>query len=578
MRQTRIRALALPILALVCALSAHAQVRSHVAIVRPVLHQSTKTFILNLADSMRKDGYDDASDYLKAWAEGGFGSGFVYVDPATGANYVVTNRHVVAQAEKVILEFEKDDGSVQSYSDCPVAAVSEALDLALVAFPAGAKPFSFGIPLSKILPDDGTDIWSAGFPGLLSRPSWQFGKGSVTNNRARIPELADPAVAPLIQHSAPIDGGSSGGPLLVADRSSKLGYSVAGINTWKVSGRQDTNFAIPAAHIASFVAASLAGPGAGNLEALKARAGAMTAAAYSPEEPYKKLVNYISYAYVSAHGEADLKNALARAPTAIRDAIIETFVGVSPIDGLRLASAWVLCARIVGAKGDALALSSAELSSGSEAVVRFTLGGSAVMSAWILEHGYWRVATFPQDGQAATTGGDTEPEDKRQASGGVISSPYTVALFGGANLDLEDSELFLVDFGLQALLGSDFATWYVCMSGGSALTWTGDKTRLISVRGGITLQLPILAGPLAITPFGRAGAGMLLPIGLEGSSWAGLLSELGGGLSIMLWESSIGLSVEYKYIRRLAMETLNDPDAPKPSNQVITLYLQYSLD
>jgi len=566
-------------LALVLSLgaAAHAQVRSHVAIVRPVLHEETKTFILDLAQSMGEEGYADAAEYLKAWAEGGFGSGFVYVNPANGDNFIVTNRHVVAQAETVTLEFEKEDGSLVTYQDCPVIAVSESLDLALVIFPNGAKPFDFGIPLSKVLPSDGVDIWSAGYPGLLSRPSWQFGKGSITNNRARIPELADPAIAELIQHSAPIDSGSSGGPLLVAKASSKLGYEVVGVNTWKVGGRQDTNFAIPAKHISDFLALTLSGEQTDASEDLRARAASLPASVYSPEDAYKKLVKLISYGYVAKNGEADLKNVLDRAPTAIRDHIIATFVGVSPIDGLRLASAWTLSNKILRTSGDALALSSSELSSNYDGLVQYSLGGETIPTTWVLEHGYWRLDSFPLTSGSSASTASTGSKTKASEAGVEITSPYQYAFVAGASLDLGPSEIFLIEGGLQGLLAGEFLAWSFSFGGGSALAETGEKATLIIFKGSAVLQLPVNFGNITLTPFARGGGGLLLPFGFTGEEYAGFYSTLGGGLSVCFWDQSFGLSVEYGHITRASLDSLSSSDE-KPTNQVLTVSLVYTVN
>jgi len=109
-------------------------------------------------------------------------------------------------------------------------------------------------------------VWSAGFPGLGSDPMWQLGKGTVTNARAKIKELLSPDISTLIQHSAQVDAGNSGGPLLTADSKSEAGYSVIGINTWKATYRESTNFSIPASIIKSFVQRNIAGEKKQNID------------------------------------------------------------------------------------------------------------------------------------------------------------------------------------------------------------------------------------------------------------------------------------------------------------------------
>lgn len=63
--------------------------------------------------------------------------------------------------------------------------------------------------------EDGTEVWSAGFPGLGGKPMWQLGKGTITNASAKIKELIAPNISTIIQHSAEVDAGNSGGPLLL---------------------------------------------------------------------------------------------------------------------------------------------------------------------------------------------------------------------------------------------------------------------------------------------------------------------------------------------------------------------------
>ena len=68
-----------------------AQIRDLVPVVRPVYAPETVTFLEKLSESMKAEGYTEAAAILKAYASGGFGSGFVYV-AKDGANYIVTAR------------------------------------------------------------------------------------------------------------------------------------------------------------------------------------------------------------------------------------------------------------------------------------------------------------------------------------------------------------------------------------------------------------------------------------------------------------------------------------------------------
>lgn len=122
-----------------------------------------------------------------------------------GRNYLVTNRHVVVDASSADIESESADGAKKAYKACPVVAVDDELDLALLAFPPDERPFKAGLPFADEALSDGEEVWSAGYPGLGDRPAWQFGKGAITNASARVEELVDPELSTLIQHSAQVD-------------------------------------------------------------------------------------------------------------------------------------------------------------------------------------------------------------------------------------------------------------------------------------------------------------------------------------------------------------------------------------
>ncbi len=147
--------------------------------VGPHYHQSTIEFLLNLSEVYAKDGYSTSAARFKAYAEkgGGQGSGFVYKAKG-GVYHLITNRHVVGAAESVTVEFEAVGGAITAYKNCSIVAVSKDVDLALVAFPAGAA-FENAITLKKGEVHDGDEVFSAGFPDLGGNASWQLGKGIV---------------------------------------------------------------------------------------------------------------------------------------------------------------------------------------------------------------------------------------------------------------------------------------------------------------------------------------------------------------------------------------------------------------
>ena len=241
----------LSILATISFTSTAENLRESIAIVRPNFSESTQTFLTDFSKSLRKDGFYAAADILQNYGKGSFGTGFAYRDKRDGRLYIITNRHVVEQAETVDVEFSLPDNSSKTFATCPVVGVHDDFDVAFIALPEEVNIPTLDITDKSIT--DGTPVFSAGFPALGDKPSWQLGQGIVSNASAQIKSLTNGKELPLVQHTAQVDAGSSGGPLLIRDENAAAGFAVVGINTWKASDRENTNFAIPVHAIDDFL-------------------------------------------------------------------------------------------------------------------------------------------------------------------------------------------------------------------------------------------------------------------------------------------------------------------------------------
>ncbi len=201
----------------------------------------------NVANALQNKSYFSAAKQVREYSAGdSFGSGFVIKDEK-GKLIVVTNKHVVEDAKFVDLTFEIGGAEVK-YARCPVSFVSKSLDVALVNFPSDdVKVPALNIKKDKI--KDGVEVWTAGYPVLGDKPSWQLGKGVVSNNSVKDEFFGNIDSVAVYQHTAQVDPGSSGGPLLVKEKSGN--YVVVGINTWKASFRENTNFSIPIRYYSS---------------------------------------------------------------------------------------------------------------------------------------------------------------------------------------------------------------------------------------------------------------------------------------------------------------------------------------
>ena len=193
---------------------------------------------------MARAGMRSASQALTAYKnEGTFGSGVVVEQG--GKKYVLTNLHVIGYAEKATITFQLHEKTLR-YEHCEVTNIGEA-DLAAVALPAECEMIALPLYAGEI--DEDLSIVAAGFPGLAGKPSWQLTRGSISN--ARVDVDAHERASRIIQHTASIDPGSSGGPLLLKNAEGK--YEILGINTWKAFYREGVGLAIGKEDVQAFL-------------------------------------------------------------------------------------------------------------------------------------------------------------------------------------------------------------------------------------------------------------------------------------------------------------------------------------
>lgn len=319
---------------------AFAQVRDYVCVVKEVFYEKNIEDLKEFAAMFKKSGNKSVAKAFEEYAQnGGFGSGFIYVDK-DGKNYVVTNRHVIEQAETVNVEFMKPDGTVKKYEGLSIVAMGQDLDIALLAFPANNQPFEKGLDIYEKPLDDGTTVYSAGYPGLLGEPSWQLGTGHITNGSARVPKLVDPEITTLLQHSAMVDSGNSGGPLLIRNKDKE--YKVVGVNTWKVLNRQSTNFSLPAKVISEFIEKALYGEPDDSVKAITEQAAKLEKVLANKNAKFEDLVPFISAQYVADFGRPIFEEVLKRCSKDNLDYIMGVFFDESPIEGMRNAIAWYI--------------------------------------------------------------------------------------------------------------------------------------------------------------------------------------------------------------------------------------------
>lgn len=321
-----------------------AQVRSKVCIVRPDYSEKVVQMIHDFIPRLEKLDVDNPQQYVDDFLTKGIsGSGFVYVAP-NGKNYIITNRHVISDAATSTVIFEDEKNKTQkSISGMKILAADSALDLAILEFPENEQPFTEGFNFYKGDINDGNTVFTAGFPGLMGKPVWQFGTGIITNSSVEAEEMINPELSSLIQHSAQIDGGNSGGPLLIKTKDGD--YEIVGINTWKLRNRQDTNFAIPASTVIKFIDFALSdkkNSPEDSLSIITKNATKLHKSLNKYNVTFEELVDYISIDFVANEGKKIFDKVIYKCSTDNRKTMNTILERYSPIESVRYAIGWYI--------------------------------------------------------------------------------------------------------------------------------------------------------------------------------------------------------------------------------------------
>jgi hypothetical protein len=162
-------------------------------------------------------GYDESGALTSQ------GSGFYL-----GSGRIATNYHVIAGASQVrIVGGEGRTLSTARYAE----AIDARLDLAILPGPEDGPD---GLPLELHLPELGDHVWAFGSPKGLN--------GTMTDGI--VSAVRERGGRTVVQISAPISPGSSGGPVL------NEGGRVIGVTVSSIRDGQNLNFAVPARELA----------------------------------------------------------------------------------------------------------------------------------------------------------------------------------------------------------------------------------------------------------------------------------------------------------------------------------------
>ena len=418
--------------------------RDYVCVVQVNLPKDTVKYLEGYRDRLIKGGYTKYASEVDSYLKGPFGSGFIY-SASDGKSYIITNRHVVDEAETVTAQFDNEDGSTSEYKDLKILAADEDLDIAIVELPSTFT--RAGLDFSSAAVSDGLEVWSAGFPGLDGEPMWQLGKGNVSNSRAKLKELLDPSISTIIQHTAQVDAGNSGGPLLVADSKAASGYSIVGINTWKASTRENTNFAIPATIIKSYINDFVSGKKK-NAD-INERAKQFIASLGDKDLKFIAIGKYISNQLVPTAGPDAFDALLRNSSDDLAMAVFKLFA-YDPIEGLRYSIAYEIWIDFQNKNGVLPTTSEEAVVSDNTTTVAFICEGNKtpINSSWVQEQGNWRILSIDCVNSSTL--------DKKKKSGVVLIDPYLFTVTGGYRIPISsDSGSFTMSAEL-----SGFSVFY----------------------------------------------------------------------------------------------------------------------
>ncbi len=395
----------------------------------------------SLVNAFHKKGYLSAERNIKKVGNS-FGSGFMYKSKS-GAEYIITNQHVVGDSKFVRLSMNSD-GMTVKYNGCKVLYADKRQDLALLQIPVDMPVVSLEGYAGTV--SDGMDVYTAGYPGLGTEPVWQFGKGIISNSAVQTDAFEDSIT--VIQHTAQVDPGNSGGPLLIALPSdSDNVYKVIGVNTWKARRRSDTNFSILISDLELFIENYKSGTYVKKTEFDSVR----VAFEADLKNGYENSYNYISEKAVLALSEDAVVTMLD-----FVDNNINAYLRTSdPMTAMRM-----LIAKMIVKKMNPVFEKIEESVSGDKAVVTYKVGKDNVSLTWENIDNGWSIVScnyinddisqksatsvsmeksglYETDWSSIISLGATFPLNENQFYGGSIDYSYAFLNYGLASVGID---------------------------------------------------------------------------------------------------------------------------------------------
>ncbi|MDD2786194.1 MAG: serine protease [Patescibacteria group bacterium] len=313
------------------------------------------------------------------------GSGFVTARTGGGYSLVVTNRHVVEGSDKPQVSFDGGNTNITA----KILFIDNNYDLAVLEIPTTVP----GLQVTTTYTESQV-VNAVGYPAMGRKGNFQITRGNVSNRCLQDDQITDSGKKFCwIQHTAAIDPGSSGGPLVTTDN------QVIGVNAAIVTQHHEVYVAVPGEAIQAAVQS------AETIHASRSDAKWMTA--HLKDSCYKlvselssakprvdMLLALISYKLVAQKGlpafnqYADDENAM------------KVFLN-DPYLGMKVSLAKYLLELfndgngvLTGERCDNISPSDNVLDEGEDVRINVSLHGKNVELFWTFEHGQWRLSEF----------------------------------------------------------------------------------------------------------------------------------------------------------------------------------------
>ena len=368
-------------------LAAQEDLRSNIAIVH------------SLPDEALVETYNDIADWLENLRESKLAEGFRNKENGVHGTgfllrfeeqmFLLTNYHVIKGYAEINVTFRPRESDEFEFSQAKVVYADPAKDLALVEVPDSWELSAPGLRLSaEAVVGDGDAVWAAGYPGLIASASWQLSLGNVTNEKVILDEVGLVGVDYFIQHSALIDPGSSGGPLLFAEDK----QTVVGVNTLSVPSRNNTFFAIPAQTVEAFLQDYSTVESSDPAERLEQRVDEFVQQLAEEELLYAAMRSYLADDFGARYGWSTYKRIYKTMDSEPRKELDgKLFLSDRPLEALKEILATVVHSEYGGQKNIEYSIESV-FAGRAEVEINTPDSSSTMATTWVLDQGDWRLA------------------------------------------------------------------------------------------------------------------------------------------------------------------------------------------